>query len=122
MRELIPGCFCHHEHWDGSGYPQGLKGEDIPLLGRIIAVADTYDAMTTDRAYRKALPHEVAVAELERCSGTQFDPELVEVFLQRHRGAPGRRTLAVLHPRAGDHPAARGHAGLTRPGQKRPER
>ena len=81
LQKLIPGCHCHHEHWDGSGYPQGLKGEKIPKLGRIIAVADTYDAMTTSRAYRQALSHETAVAELERCSGSQFDPEVVEVFL-----------------------------------------
>jgi response regulator RpfG family c-di-GMP phosphodiesterase len=82
MRDLIPGCYCHHEAWDGSGYPQGLCKHNIPLVGRIVAVADTYDAMTSDRAYRKALPHEVAVAELERCSGSQFDPEVVEVFLR----------------------------------------
>jgi response regulator RpfG family c-di-GMP phosphodiesterase len=82
MRDLIPGCYCHHEAWDGSGYPQGLCRHNIPLIGRIVAVADTYDAMTSDRAYRKALPHEVAVAELERCSDIQFDPELVEVFLR----------------------------------------
>jgi len=82
LRQLIPGCFCHHEHFDGSGYPQGLKAEAIPLLGRIIAVGDTYDAMTTDRAYRQALPHEAAVAELRRCAGTQFDPKLVEAFLR----------------------------------------
>jgi response regulator RpfG family c-di-GMP phosphodiesterase len=81
LRQLIPGCFCHHEHWDGSGYPQGLKGEGIPLLGRIIAVGDTYDAMTTDRAYRRALSHETALAELRRCSGTQFDPRMVQVFI-----------------------------------------
>jgi response regulator RpfG family c-di-GMP phosphodiesterase len=83
MRDLIPGCYCHHESWDGSGYPQGLCRHNIPLAGRIVAVADTYDAMTSDRAYRKALPHEVAVAELERCAGAQFDPELVEVFLRK---------------------------------------
>ncbi|MFH0899381.1 MAG: HD domain-containing phosphohydrolase [Pseudomonadota bacterium] len=82
MRELIPGCFCHHESFDGGGYPQALIGEEIPLLGRIVAVADTYDAMTSDRAYRKALPHHIAVAELERCSGTQFDPTIVDVFIQ----------------------------------------
>jgi len=82
LRHLIPGCFCHHEHWDGAGYPQGLKSTDIPLMGRIIAVADTYDAMTTDRAYRHALSHEVAIAELKRCSGTQFDPKIVEVFVE----------------------------------------
>jgi len=82
LRHLIPACYCHHEHFDGSGYPQGLKGMEIPLIGRIIAVADTYDAMTTDRAYRKALSHEVAIAELKRCSGTQFDPRMVEVFVE----------------------------------------
>ena len=82
LRHLIPGCFCHHEHWDGGGYPQGLKGTEIPLLGRIISVADTYDAMTTDRAYRKALSHDVAITELRRCSGSQFDPTIVEVFIE----------------------------------------
>lgn len=72
----------HHERWDGEGYPQGLKGEDIPLIARIIAVADSYEAMTGDRPYRKALsPHE-AVAELKKHSGTQFDPEIVRVMLE----------------------------------------
>jgi response regulator RpfG family c-di-GMP phosphodiesterase len=82
MAELIPGAWCHHENWDGSGYPRGLIGENIPLLGRIVAIADTYDAMTSDRSYRKALPHDVSIAELERCAGAQFDPELVPVFIR----------------------------------------
>jgi response regulator RpfG family c-di-GMP phosphodiesterase len=82
MQELIPGAWCHHENWDGSGYPRGLMHDNIPILGRVVAIADTYDAMTSDRAYRKALPHEVAVAELERCAGAQFDPGLVPIFLQ----------------------------------------
>jgi response regulator RpfG family c-di-GMP phosphodiesterase len=81
MRDIVPGCYCHHEAWDGSGYPQGLMGGNIPLIGRIVAIADAYDAMTSDRAYRKALPHDIACGELERCSGTQFDPEIVEIFL-----------------------------------------
>jgi response regulator RpfG family c-di-GMP phosphodiesterase len=81
MRDIVPGCYCHHEAWDGSGYPQGLMGDHIPLIGRIVAVADAYDAMTSDRAYRKALPHEIACGELERCVGSQFDPEIVPVFL-----------------------------------------
>jgi HD-GYP domain-containing protein (c-di-GMP phosphodiesterase class II) len=88
MMELIPGAWCHHENWDGSGYPRGLMNENIPILGRIVAIADTYDAMTSDRAYRKALPHEVAIGELERCAGSQFDDRLVEVFthrLEEHR-------------------------------------
>jgi response regulator RpfG family c-di-GMP phosphodiesterase len=81
MRDIVPGCYCHHEAWDGSGYPQGLMGDHIPLIGRIVAVADAYDAMTSDRAYRKALPHEIACGELERCTTSQFDPEIVPVFL-----------------------------------------
>ena len=88
MRDIVPGCYCHHEAWDGSGYPQGLRADGIPLIGRIVAVADAYDAMTTDRAYRQALPHAIACGELERCSGTQFDPEIVRVFLlhiEEHR-------------------------------------
>jgi HD-GYP domain-containing protein (c-di-GMP phosphodiesterase class II) len=77
---LIPGVHLHHERWDGRGYPLGLRGNDVPLIARIIAVADTYDAMTSDRAYRRALPHEVAVTEIERCSGSQFDPEVTDTF------------------------------------------
>jgi len=76
----------HHERWDGKGYPDGLAGEDIPLGARIIAVADSYDAMTSDRPYRKALPHEVALIELRRGAGTQFDPRVVDAFLV-HEGA-----------------------------------
>ncbi|MFH1132125.1 MAG: HD domain-containing phosphohydrolase [Pseudomonadota bacterium] len=81
LRELIPGIYCHHERFEGSGYPQALKGDEIPLVGRIIAVADSYDAMTSDRAYRKALSHEAAIKEVQRCSGTQFDPKITSVFL-----------------------------------------
>lgn len=71
----------HHEKWDGRGYPDGLKGEDIPLAGRIIALADTYDAMTSTRPYRKALSHQTAIDEIRRCAGTQFDPNLAEAFV-----------------------------------------
>lgn len=71
----------HHERWDGRGYPCGLKGTEIPLFARIIAIADTYDAMTSTRPYRKALPHEVAIQEIKRCAGMQFDPELAEIFV-----------------------------------------
>ena len=65
----------------GLGYPLGLKGNEVPLVARIISVADTYDAMTSDRAYRKALTHEIAISEINRCGGTQFDPELADSFL-----------------------------------------
>lgn len=71
----------HHEKWDGTGYPDGLKGEEIPLPGRIIALADTYDAMTSTRPYRTALSHETAISEINRCAGTQFDPKLAKLFV-----------------------------------------
>lgn len=72
----------HHERWDGKGYPQGLSGEQIPLLSRILAVADSYDAMVNDRYYRKALSRETAINEIKKGSGTQFDPDIVNVFLK----------------------------------------
>jgi response regulator RpfG family c-di-GMP phosphodiesterase len=80
LHPLVPGVHLHHERWDGRGYPLGLRGNGVPIIARIISVADTYDAMTSDRAYRRALPHEVAIGEIERCSGTQFDPEVAHSF------------------------------------------
>ena len=82
LHGLIDGCWCHHEWFDGRGYPRGLAGQAIPIVGRICAIADAYDAMTSDRAYRRALAHEVAVGEIERCAGTQFDPELADAFVK----------------------------------------
>jgi len=82
LHGLIDGCWCHHEWFDGGGYPRGLSGHNIPLVGRVVAIADAYDAMTSDRAYRRALPHEVAVGEIDRCAGTQFDPELADAFVR----------------------------------------
>jgi HD-GYP domain-containing protein (c-di-GMP phosphodiesterase class II) len=70
----------HHERWDGTGYPERLRGDEIPLGARIIFVADAYDAMTSDRAYRGRLTPREAIEELERCSGSQFDPEIVGAF------------------------------------------
>lgn len=99
MADLIPGAFCHHENFDGSGYPQGLMGENIPLIGRIVAIADTYDAMTSDRSYRKALRHENAIAEIERCCGIQFDEKLVEIFtryIEEHRSIERRAGRDVV--------------------------
>lgn len=72
---------CHHERWDGKGYPQGLKGEDIPLLSRVLAVADAYDAMTEDRTYRRAMPVEAALAEIKNNAGTQFDSRIAHLFV-----------------------------------------
>lgn len=71
----------HHEWWDGRGYPLGLRGKTIPIECRILAIADAYDSMTNDRPYRKAMSCQEAAAELKRCAGTQFDPDMVQVFL-----------------------------------------
>ncbi len=76
----LPSILHHHEHYNGRGYPSGLKGDSIPLEGRILAIADAYDAMTSPRPYRKQLPAQSALEELRRCAGTQFDPKLVELF------------------------------------------
>lgn len=72
----------HHERWDGRGYPNGLRGEEIPLLSRIISIVDSHDVMTHDRVYHKAMSQEEAIKELQRCSGTQFDPNIVSIFLE----------------------------------------
>lgn len=82
LGDVVPGVLCHHERYDGRGYPAGLAGQDIPLMGRIICLADCFDAMTSNRTYRKALPLEVAMMEIRRCAGTQFDPALAEVMLK----------------------------------------
>jgi len=74
--------YSHHERWDGQGYPRGLAGEQIPLVARIFAVVDTYDALTSDRPYRRACGHQPAMAELHRVAGQQLDPQVVEIFSQ----------------------------------------
>jgi putative nucleotidyltransferase with HDIG domain len=90
LRGALPIVRHHHECFDGRGYPDGLKGEAIPLGARIVAIADTYDAITSSRAYRRARGQEAALAEIERCSGTQFDPDLASLFLE------------ICHPSNGD--------------------
>jgi putative nucleotidyltransferase with HDIG domain len=80
--EIVLGAKYHHERYDGKGYAEGISGDSIPLFARIIAVADVYDAMTSTRSYRKGLPQEVAVAELIKFSGTQFDKNIVDAFIQ----------------------------------------
>ncbi len=72
----------HHEHWDGTGYPDGLKGEKIPFLSRIISIVDAYDVMQSRRPYKGAISKTKALKEIKRYAGTQFDPQLVEIFLK----------------------------------------
>ena len=82
MSEIAEYVLCHHEKWNGMGYPKGLKGEAIPLQARIIAIADAYDAMTSERSYRSALPEETALEELQKNAGIQFDLEILKVFVE----------------------------------------
>ena len=83
MLDLAGGILSHHERWDGTGYPMGLKGEEIPLAGRIIALADSYDAMTNDRPYRNALSEEEVLSEIRNNAGTQFEPEIARAFVEK---------------------------------------
>ncbi len=85
LQEIVPGVKYHHEQMNGRGYPDGLKGKSIPILAKIVSVSDTYDAMTTDRPYRKALTKGAALRELKRCAGTQFDRKVVEAFMKAFR-------------------------------------
>lgn len=80
--EVVRIILHHHERWDGDGYPYGLKGEDIPLASRIIAITDAFDAMTTDRPYKKRMTVEGACEEIRKCAGKQFDPPLAERFIE----------------------------------------
>jgi HD-GYP domain-containing protein (c-di-GMP phosphodiesterase class II) len=82
LRPALPGVLYHHERWDGDGYPTRRAGTEIPLEARILAVVDCFDAMTSDRPYRAALPAEEALAEVDRCRGSQFDPDVALVFLE----------------------------------------
>jgi HD-GYP domain-containing protein (c-di-GMP phosphodiesterase class II) len=97
MDDIAEWIGTHHERIDGRGYPGGLTGPDIPLEARILAVADAYEAMISDRIYRPAVSDEQARAELLRCSGTQFDPEIVEAFL-RTTSSSAAEPAPALHP------------------------
>jgi len=83
MSDMANYVLKHHERWDGKGYPKGIKGDEIPIASRIITIADSYDAMTSERSYRRALPKEVAIGELQKNAGSQFDPELLGVFIEK---------------------------------------
>ena len=84
LKDIIPGMRHHHEAFDGSGYPDGLAGGEIPFVARIIAVADTFDAMTSDRLYQKAMDNDFVIKTLRRLSGTKYDPKLVDAFVAAH--------------------------------------
>jgi HD-GYP domain-containing protein (c-di-GMP phosphodiesterase class II) len=94
LRDAIPYVLYHHERWDGTGYPSGKAGEEIPVEARVLAVADAFDAMTSDRPYRPALSHDEALAEVERCAGTQFDPQIARIFLELFGEAEELRAAA----------------------------
>jgi len=112
VADTIPGILHHHERMDGKGYPAGLAGCEIPLLGRIIGLADCYDAMTTNRTYRKARPVQMAVAEIRRYSGTQFDPELAHLFLGQDVQAVHRELTEFGNQSTGPHLEINIGAGL----------
>lgn len=82
LAHIAEAILAHHEHWDGSGYPNGLKGTEIPLIARILSIIDSYDAMTNKRVYREAVSHEQALAEIAACAGSQFDPDLAKLFIE----------------------------------------
>ena len=109
MREVGLIVRSHHERWDGSGYPDGLAGEQIPLEARIIACCDTWNAMRTDRPYRKALSAEVALAELLGNAGKQFDPHLVDTFIRMVAPA---EAAGVVAPAPAPAPTVRAPAAL----------
>ena len=82
IQDIIPGVMYHHERYDGKGYPAGLAGEDIPMMGRIICLADCFDAMTSSRPYRPSMSVPEALGEVERCAGSQFDPDVARALLE----------------------------------------
>jgi diguanylate cyclase (GGDEF)-like protein len=103
LKDAVPIILHHHERYSGHGYPFGLRGNDIPLGARIVAIADAYDAMTHDRPYKRAMSHDDAILELRRHAGTQFDPDLVTLFCElfaRHAPVPDPAILAMTAPAA----------------------
>jgi diguanylate cyclase (GGDEF)-like protein len=100
IRDAVPIILHHHERYSGRGYPYGLRGTDIPLGARIVALADAYDAMTHDRPYKRAMSHTLAIEEIRRHSGTQFDPELVEIFCELFEAVPPESDPRLLPGKA----------------------
>ena len=99
----------HHERWDGTGYPDGIAGEEIPLLARILSIADAFDSMASERPYKQVLPREEILSELEGCSGTQFDPHIVSLFVSALKtDAEFRDRINAIYRRKGDGPPSKG--------------
>ena len=102
LRLAVPAVLYHHERWDGTGYPMGIEGEAVPAEARVLAVVDSFDAMTSDRSYRRAMTEALAIVELERCAGSQFDPEIVRAFVEAWRdGSLTDATVRLDHAAAG---------------------
>jgi hypothetical protein len=117
LKDAVPIILHHHERYSGHGYPFGLRGNDIPLGARIVAIADAYDAMTNDRPYKRAMSHEAAIKELRRHAGTQFDPELVSLFCDlfaNHAPTPDPMILAMTAPAVAMAAVHPGHAARRR--------
>ena len=106
LHPIMPAVRSHHERWDGTGYPDGTIGDDIPLVARIVAIADAFDAMATDRPYKKALPLEECEAVLRKTAGKMYDPELIGVFCDRHLGALYREDYDGAPAEDGDRAAS----------------
>ncbi len=105
LADVLPGVLHHHERFDGKGYPKGLSGEGIPLSARIIALADSFDAMSSNRTYRTALPRAKVLSEIRACAGAQFDPRMAELFVTLDFTAYDRAVLrhrAAAEDRGGD--------------------
>jgi HD-GYP domain-containing protein (c-di-GMP phosphodiesterase class II) len=112
LREIVPGIRHHHEQYDGKGYPDVLKGEEIPLIARVIAVCDTFDAMTSDRPYRRGLNSETALEEIRAKANTQFDPHVVKAFLAAYESGEIKPILQKIKPIS---LAAVAHSGMLTP-------
>jgi hypothetical protein len=108
LRDAATIVLHHHEWFDGRGYPHGLRGQEIPIGSRIVAVADAYEAMIADRPYRDAISHQEAIAELERYAGVQFDPEVVSLFVVLFEGGVPWAPDSHAHDHGHDH--GHGHA------------
>jgi HD-GYP domain-containing protein (c-di-GMP phosphodiesterase class II) len=109
LNDILPGVLHHHERWDGAGYPHGLRGEEIPLVARLISLADSFDAMSSTRTYRSALSRKQVLNEIARCVGLQFDPKLAEAFLKLDFSEFDRLAREFAESNGGLSPALKGH-------------